>query len=307
MNFHQLRYILAVNEFRNFARAASHCRVAQSTLSKEIMKLEREFDVVIFDRTRRPVVPTMKGLELLDEAKILLDAQKRFIEIANQRKNDLKGEFRMGIHQGLAPYLLPLFLAGFVRRYPQLLVEVKEMNIKQLEAHLRRESIDLGITISPFEAEGFYEHPLFEEPFLAYIHKDHPLMDQEEITFEDICGDDLLLTRDISDNLLNRDRFSEEFYKEDRLPNLNYQSGSLETMRKIVELDGGVTLLPELAVRFMGDRRRKMIRVLQDPPTRTVSMVMPRGFEKKRILKALKENIMAHIPHNRQMQKESQD
>ncbi len=78
MNFQQLQYIIAVEEFKNFSRAAFACDVAQSTLSKEIQRLEQEYDVIIFDRTRNPVVPTLKGLDLLKKSREILAGKKEF-------------------------------------------------------------------------------------------------------------------------------------------------------------------------------------------------------------------------------------
>ncbi|MCZ2458989.1 MAG: LysR family transcriptional regulator [Chitinophagales bacterium] len=86
MNFNQLKYIVAVDRYRNFARAADECGIAQSTLSKEIQRLEKEFGIMIFDRSRFPVTPTMKGEDLIRQAQVILSEHKRFVDIAEKKK-----------------------------------------------------------------------------------------------------------------------------------------------------------------------------------------------------------------------------
>lgn len=118
MNFNQLRYIIAVNQERNFSRAADECGIAQSTLSREIQRLEKEFGIMIFDRSRVPVVPTMKGVELIRQAKLIIREHDQFVAIAEKRDNNPSGDFRLGILPTLAPYMLPLFIPKIAKSIP---------------------------------------------------------------------------------------------------------------------------------------------------------------------------------------------
>ena len=166
MSFNQLEYIVSVDRHRNFARAADECEIAQSTLSKEIQRLEKEFKIMIFDRSRHPVVPTMKGIDLIKQAKKILEEQERFINIAGEKNNLPFGEFRMAIIPGLAPYIIPLFTRQLSQKYPELNLKIFESGTKEMIENFENESLDGAITIAPFLKKGFYEDPLFEEKFV---------------------------------------------------------------------------------------------------------------------------------------------
>lgn len=298
MNFNQLKYIIAVDRFRNFARAAQDCDIAQSTLSKEIQRLEKEYGVMIFDRSRHPVVPTMKGVDLLIQAHKMLDEYERFDRIARQTNNEPSGEFNLGILPSLAPYLLPLFVNRLSARYPELIMHITELGTREMEEQLQGGTIDGGISISPFFKQGFYESPLFEERFVIYLNEDHLLAMRKSIHWDDLPLDELLLHDDIKQFLLQHPASVSKPAMMHHIRNVTYQSGSLETIRKIIDLHGGITLLPETACLYMGERRRRMVRKIEGSLfSRTISLIKPRGFEKTRIVKALRKEILASLPN----------
>lgn len=296
MNFNQLKYIIAVDRQRNFARAAEECEIAQSTLSKEIQRLEKEFKIIIFDRSRHPVTPTMKGVDLIHQAKIILEEHKRFIDIAQKMTNRPAGEFRLGIMYMLAPYLLPLFIRSLGKRYPELNVEVVELSPREMAHHFEQNELDGAITIAPFLKEGYYEAPLYEEDFVLYINPQHPLSKKKELSWSDIPLNQLVLHEAFESYLLSSEEIKN---KTKNFDNINYQSGSLETIRKIIERNGGLTLLPKLACIYMGERRLKMVRPIINPVLkREVIFVTPRGFEKNRITKVIKKEILFGLQNN---------
>lgn len=296
MNFNQLKYIIAVDRQRNFARAAEECEIAQSTLSKEIQRLEKEFKIIIFDRSRHPVTPTMKGVDLIHQAKIILEEHKQFIDIAQKMTNRPAGEFRLGIMYMLAPYLLPLFIRSLGKRYPELNVEVVELSPREMAHHFEQNELDGAITIAPFLKEGYYEAPLYEEDFVLYINPQHPLSKKKELSWSDIPLNQLVLHEAFESYLLSSEEIKN---KTKNFDNINYQSGSLETIRKIIERNGGLTLLPKLACIYMGGRRLKMVRPIINPVLkREVIFVTPRGFEKNRITKVIKKEILFGLQNN---------
>lgn len=298
MNFSQLEYIVAVDKHRNFARAADECGVAQSTLSKQIQELEKEFKVMIFDRSRHPVVPTMKGVDLLHQARRILEEQELFKNIAEEKNNRPSGEFRLAIIPGLAPYLIPLFTQSLSQKYPELNLIISEKGQNEIIELFENESLDGAITISPFMKAGFYEDPLFEEKFVLYISPKHPLSASAVVKWNDIPSRELILQEDIRQFLLNKDTSQNTLPLPIRqLKNIAFENGSLETIRKIIELNGGMTLLPHLACLYMGERRLKMVREITSPTlSRTIIFVTPRGFEKNRITKVIKKEIIASLP-----------
>lgn len=298
MNFNQLRYIVAVDKHRNFADAAAECEVAQSTLSKEVQRLEQEFGIVIFDRTRRPVAPTMKGVDLIHQAKEILALQKHFIDTALQTDNRPAGDFRLGILPMLAPYLLPLFIRALSRKYPELTVEILELTEEEMVERFKRDELDGAISIAPFVEEGYYEDKLFDEAFVLYADRDHPLLANETVRWSEIPEDELILHRSIRKHLLSSEAIAGSHHALGHAPgNMAYESGSLETIRKIIDRNGGITLLPELSTLYMGGRRLRMVRPIVDPVlTRTITLVTPRGFEKKRITKVIRKEVLAGLP-----------
>lgn len=298
MNFNQLKYIIAVDRHRNFARAADECEVAQSTLSKEIQRLEKEFHIIIFDRSRFPVATTMKGADLVRQAKTILEAQKQFVEIARKKANRPAGNFRLGILPILAPYLLPLFIKSLGEKYPELNVEILELTSQEMITHFEQGDLDGAIALSPFDKDGFYEDPLFEEDFVLYIGPHHPLSTKSEIKWKEIPFKELILHDTFKHFLTSSPEIrGHALLSANTLGNITYHSGSLETIRKIIDRNGGITLLPRLATIYMGERRLKMVRPITNPVLkRTITFVTPRGFEKNRITKVIRKEIISGLP-----------
>lgn len=298
MNFNQLRYIIAVDQYRNFTRAATECGIAQSTLSREIQRLEKEFRVMIFDRSRYPVTTTMKGVDLIRQAKIILAAKKEFEEIARKRTNVPEGDFRLGILPVLAPYLLPLFIRSLSLNYPALHIEIMELTRQEMVYHFEEGRLDGAIVIAPFVKEGFYEEVLFEEEFILYLEPEHPLLELKELDWDDLSAGDLLLHETFKNYLLPS---LKPYPKDDNgaksFQNINYHSGSLETIRKIIDRSGGMTILPRLSGLYMGERRIRQVRPFSEPGLhRKIMLVTPRGFEKNRITKVIVKEILDHLP-----------
>lgn len=299
MNFNQLKYIVSVDKYRNFARAAENCGIAQSTLSKEIQRLEKEFEVMIFDRSRHPVVPTMKGIDLLRQAKIVLEEKEIFSEIANTKKNKPKGDFKLGILAALAPYLLPLFAEKLTDKFPELNLDIFELGPKEMANRFEDGDLDGAISIAPFYKEGLYERSLFEEEFVLYVGQNHYLSSFSRVKWIDIPFDELILQGDMKSYFSQGKSELFPVFSESKFKNINFQHSSLETIRKIIDRNGGITLIPQLACLYMGKRRLEMVRHIESPVlSRTISFVAPRGFQKKRISKVILPEIVRSIPHD---------
>lgn len=298
MNFNQLRYIVAVDRHRNFARAADECEIAQSTLSKEIQRLEKEFGIMIFDRSRHPVTPTMKGVDLIRQAKRILEEHKQFVEIARRMVNRPAGNFRLGLLPTLAPYLLPLFIRSLSRKYPELKVEILELTAREMVARFEQDELDGAVSIAPFVKDGYYEEALFEEDFVLYVSPQHPLSRKAGVSWSEIPLDELILQDTFRSYILSSEEIKDKVALNlKQLGNINYESGSLETIRKIIDRNGGLTILPRLACLYMGERRLEMVRPIVNPAlSRTITFVTPRGFEKNRITKVIRKEILSGLP-----------
>lgn len=297
MTFTQLEYIIAVDLHRHFARASENCFVTQPTLSMQIQKLEEELGLLIFDRSRQPVIPTAAGLEIIEQAKKIISEKNRVIEIVQHKKEMLSGELRIGIIPTLAPYLLPLFVGSFTKKYPQIRMIVFEMTTELLLARLRESSIDVGILVTPLQEKGIHEHVLFYEELFVYVSEKNALYKKNYILAKDIDPNKLWLLEEghcFRSQIVNLCELLKASREESHF---DYEAGSFETLRRMVDLNEGITILPELATMDFSPKQLKLIRHFRNPaPMREVSLVVHRDFVKKRFVEALKKEILQTIP-----------
>ncbi|MEM6698761.1 MAG: LysR family transcriptional regulator [Bacteroidota bacterium] len=292
MNFQQLNYILAVEKFQNFNRAAIACEVAQSTLSREIQKLEQEYGIIIFDRTRHPVVPTLKGLDLLRKAREILAHQKEFIQIAKKRDNEVTGNMNLAITEILAPYITPFFIYSIAQKHPDLELKIFELSDRRIEDLLIEESIDAAIMTSPSLMHDYYEHKLYKEEILLYSTQALATVYNGKIDASNIDFSDTLIHEDLKD-ILQRQMGDVFNITPNRGKNIKYLKGNLETIRNIINHNGGAMLLPKIAIPYFPVHQRARIYPFSGlHPKLDVSLISARGFEKNRIIKRLIEEIL---------------
>lgn len=191
MTLQQLEYILAVNQFRHFAKAAEHCRVTQPTLSAMIQKLEDELDTKIFDRSQQPICPTPVGRLVIEQARIVLEQAGHIKDIIEEEKHSLSGVFKLGILPTIAPYLLPRFFPQLMKKYPKLDIRVTEMKTKDIKQALIKGEIDAGIIATLPEKDDFRQIPLFYEQFYAYIARESNLFNNKIIRTSDLSDEQL--------------------------------------------------------------------------------------------------------------------
>lgn len=296
MNLQQLEYIIAVDTYRHFATAAEKSFVTQPTLSMMIQKLEEELNVKIFDRSKQPVVPTLIGEKIINQARIVLHEAKKIKEIATNNENEISGEFKLAIIPTLAPYLLPLFIRQFIRKYPLVKLIVTEMVTEQIIENLKKGKIDAGLLVTPLNESSIYELPLFYEPFWAYVSEKEKLYDKKYVLPADINPDNLWLLEEghcFRSQILNLC----ELKKKSESAHFEYAAGSIETLVKLVNQESGITVIPELATIDMTAKQKKHLRAFKPPvPVREVSLVMHRFFHKENIVKAMSKEIKASVP-----------
>lgn len=297
MTFVQLEYLVALDTYRHFATAAENCFVTQPTLSMQIQKLEDELGVKLFDRSKQPVVPTEIGEAVIRQARILLREALKTREIVDEHRGIVAGEIRVGIIPTLAPYLLPLFLANFIQKYPHVKVKIKELTTENLLAKLNKDLIDVGIVATPLHDERVFEEPLFYEEFVAYVSEDEAAYQKEFLLSEDIDLSRLWLLEEghcFRGQILNIC----ELRKQNPVNrNFEYESGSIETLKRMVESYGGVTILPELSLTDLSATQLQQVRQFHSPkPIREVSLVTLRHHLRRGPIEAMKSEILAVIP-----------
>lgn len=301
MTLTQLNYIVAVEKFRNFGQAAEACHVTQPTLSMQVQKLEEELGVVLFDRSHQPVKPTPMGEAIIAQARHILRESHRIQEIIDEQKGDISGQVRLGVIPTLAPYLLPLFLNSFMTQYPKVHLVVEELQTHQVLDRLKSGSLDIGILVTPIEDTNFVTRPIFYEPFLAYFSEDHPLLKKKTVDEKDLSTQDLWLLSEghcFREQALLLCKYHKK-HENDVDKRLQFESGSLETLKRMIDRKTGFTLLPWLASVDIKDQKR--IREFSTPiPTREVSLITGNYYRREGVINALEESIRQQLPKNLQ-------
>ncbi|MFM2327798.1 MAG: hypothetical protein RIR31_2000 [Bacteroidota bacterium] len=297
MTITQLEYIVAVDTLRHFAAAAKQCFITQPTLSMQIQKLEETLGSKIFDRSKQPVIPTEIGEEIIQQARVILNEVKKITQLISDKQGILQGELKIGIIPTLAPYLLPLFLQPFLKKYPDVTIKIKEMTTDIIVEKLKAGRIDAGLLVTPLLESSITEYPLFYEELVAYVSKKNAAYKKTYVLADDIDLKELWLLEEghcFRSQIINLCELKKQTKEQS---NFEYEAGSVETLRKMVELNNGVTILPELATLDFNTKQLNMIRHFKTPaPVREVSLVTHRDFVKKKLIDVLKEEIIAILP-----------
>lgn len=305
MTLTQLNYIVAVDKYRHFATAAQKIYITQPTLSMQIQKLEDELGILIFDRSKSPVIPTEIGVKIIEQAKVILSGAKHIEDIAAVDDGELKGSFKLGIIPTVAPYLVPLFLKAFVEAYPKIDLTFEEALTADVLEGLNDDELDVGI-IATSTSTNLFERELFLEPFLGYVSVGHKFANKETLNLGDLYSENLWL---LNEGHCFRDQVIKLCKKENQKlnrANVVFESGNLETLKRLVEQDFGVTLMPYLAMEDHDTRcANGVIKEFADPvPTRKIRMVYSREFLKNNLIEALAGTIMNSIPEKLNIQTE---
>ncbi len=296
MTISQYEYIVAVDTFRHFAAAAAHCHVTQPTLSMQIQKLEDQLGMVLFDRDKHPVLPTDAGMAVIAQARKVLAEHERLIEVVKESKGVVAGKLSIGIIPTLAPYLLPLFVNRFMRKYPDVVLQVSELTTEQIIDHLKRGLLDCGLLAIPLEDNSLTAIPLFYERLIAYVSDDSSLYKKKHLLAEDLEPAQAWILQE--GHCLRSQLLRLCNTKTGQTPRqLAYESGSLETLKRLVDANGGFTILPELAVLDLSKKRLDNVRYFRNPePVREIALVTHRSFIKRKLLELLAESIKKSVP-----------
>lgn len=297
MTLVQLEYLISLEKYRHFAKAAEACFVTQPSLSMQIQKLEKELDTIIFLRNRLPITLTDNGKIIVEQArKILLEAtqMKSMIE---ENKSLQSGHLKIGIIPTLAPYLLPLFIKDFINKYPQIRLSISELTTEEIKKRLKEKMLDAGIMATPLHDNELEEEHLFVEPFIAYVNKAEKIFNKKYILPTDIDVDRIWLAEEghcIRNQVMNLCELQKHSSWE---KHLDYETGSLETLKNFVEQNEGITLLPLLATISLSPGKKKMLRYFTSPaPAREISMVRKPGSGKIKFTSMLSQIIKEHLP-----------
>jgi LysR family hydrogen peroxide-inducible transcriptional activator len=294
MTITQLHYVLAIAEQKNFTKAAEKCFVTQPTLSTQIQKLEDELDILIFDRSKKPIELTDVGKKIVIQAKNIVNESDRIQDIVDQQKGFIGGEFKMGIIPTVMPTLLPMFLRAFVKKYPKVKLKIEELTTEDIITKIKDGHLDAAIVSTPLEIDSIKERVLFYEPFVAYIPNNHRLSDKKKIDVSDLEIDDMLLLEDghcFRDGVINLCKT----FKKQSDDSFQLESGSIETLVKLSNEGLGMTLLPFLHTLDLNEKLKENLYQFNEPtPAREVSIIYHKSELKMQIIDAL-HNVISGI------------
>ncbi len=294
----QLKYVVALDQCRHFSRAAELCHVSQPTLSAQIHKLEEELGVILFDRDKQPILPTAEGQMFIDQAKVIITECRRLDQMALQSANEPSGEFKLCIIPTIAPYLMPILLEKFVRKYPNIQMTIEEMPTEKIIESLDRDLIDAAILATPLKLQRIVEEPLYYEPFFLFVNEKHALARLSKVNESILNPDEIWL---LSDEHCFRNQVLDvcsDQNKKNKSVGFQLKASSFETLVELVSKGQGYTLLPQMAAERIRQRKilGSVLEFTRPQPAREISLIHRRGPLKQSILKALKESILSGVP-----------
>lgn len=294
MTIQQMEYIIAVNKYRHFVTASEKCGVTQPTLSTMIQRLEEELGTKIFDRSKHPVEPTPIGMRIIRQAELSLAEIRKIPEMVLSETETLSGLLRIGIIPTLAPYLLPDFIRLFEEHYPQVELTIAEMRTATLINETLNGSIDIMIAVTPLNNPDLYEIPLYYEKFVAYFSPDSPAQ-KEQFSADKMPEEQLWVLQEGHCMRNQTFNFCQKFSSYHK----TYEAGSIDTLIRIVDKNGGYSVIPELHVPFLSDKQKQNIRPIGDPPAvREISLIIRKDFIRERLLNAVADTIKKIIPES---------
>ncbi|MFT6839042.1 MAG: LysR family hydrogen peroxide-inducible transcriptional activator [Sediminicola sp.] len=295
MTITQLQYVLAVAEYQNFTLAAEKSFVTQPTLSMQVQKLEDELDILIFDRSKKPISVTEVGQKIVSQAKNIVNEANRIKDIVDQEKGFIGGEYTLGIIPTIMPTLLPMFLKTFIKKYPKVNLIIKEQNTDSLIRNIQDGHLDAAIAATPLEVEYIKERPLYYEPFVGYVPPSNKLHKLVNLNPEDLDINEVLLLRDghcFRDGIINLCKSSKSFEDD----HFQLQSGSFETLVNLSNEGLGMTLLPYLNTLELDDKKKLNLRYFNSPsPAREVSLIYHKSELKIQITEAVRDVIASVV------------
>ena len=286
----QLKYIIAVHDEKHFGRAANSCNVSQPSLSSQVQKVEEALGTILFDRSKKPVITTEEGEMFVRKAKTIL-AQIEDLETSLLKTHEPNGIFKLGVIPTLAPYLVPLFLSSFSKKYPKVTLKVFEKTTKQIVDGLRDDSLDGGLLVTPLLEDQIIERVLFSERLYVYVSEGHELYKAESISIKDLNQQENFWI--LHEGHCLRDQILNLCSLNIKKTNIQFESGSLETVKELVRRGTGLTIVPELSI----DKSRDKVIPFKNPePVRQVSLVHARAFLKESVLQAIEDEVLLNLP-----------
>ncbi len=283
----QMRYAVSVARFLHFREAAAYCHVSQSGLSMQLQKLEEILDVVLFDRSRKPVLITDEGQRLLSQMRAILKETERLGQLASEQEEP-SGLFRLAVIPTLASTVVPLFLSSFIARFPQVELFIDELKTEDIVRALHTDELDAGILATPLHDSGLSETVVGIEDLYAYLPPFDPLLKKRALTQAELSARKLWV---MPEGHCFRTQVLSYCRTDQQVPRgpVHFESGSFETLMQLVDDGLGATVIPALVAARLSKRKRDcQLRPLLSPrPAREIGLVRSRADFRKSVSDAL--------------------
>ncbi len=291
MTLQQLDYVIALDNHKNFVKASQQCFVTQPTITQQLQKLEDEIGFQIFDRSQSPLKATEMGELIIAKARSIMTEVEQLKEMVNNERDSIKGTFRLGIIPTIAPYIVPKFMGSFAQNYPGTLLHIETMQSDGIIKAIHKNQIDVGILATPLKEDKLREIPMYNEPFVYYgDHEDN----QKTVAQADVENKEGLWLMS-SGHCFGKQTLNICNSSPSR-NHMNFKSGSIETLMKMVDNYGGFTLIPEMATENAS--KDKIMKFEHPTPIREVSLVVHKGFVKEGLIQALRKEILSVVPES---------
>lgn len=295
MNIQQFQYVLAVAEHRHFETSAEKCYVSQSTLSTMISKFENEIGIKIFDRSVKPVEITKEGEIIIEQLKNITYEINHLNEIVKEIKGEIKGKIIIGCIPTVAPFLLPLFLKDFSDKFPDVTIEVREKTTEEIIRQLKSRELDIGILSSPLNEIEIVEEHLYNESFIYFdTSKENS---EQKVEVRDLDFDNFWLLEEghcMRDQVLDICNLSQSDLN--TTANINFKSGSIDSLLRFVKSTNGKTIVPLLSLIDFPENDKKHLNFFSPTiPKRSIALVHHIHFPKKKLFNLLKTEIVNKV------------
>jgi LysR family hydrogen peroxide-inducible transcriptional activator len=300
MNIQQLEYIIAVDNHRHFAKAAESSFVTQPTLSMMIQKLEDELGIKIFDRSQLPVQPTAIGIQIINQARVIISQVKQIKEIIQEEKGIVQGVFKLGIIPTIAPYLLPKLMKTHDENGYDIVLVIEETTTGQIIEKLLNGSLDGAILATPLKNEKIKEHPIYYERFYAYVSpRETSLYAKKELEEDDLNINRLWLLEEVHCFRGQILKICNMRKRKSSHSLFSYEAGSINTLINIVDDNSGLTIIPEMAIDELTEKQKMNIRPLKGiSPVREISLITRREFLRERVLDIIISEVKKAVPQS---------
>ena len=297
MTLTELKYIVAVSRQKHFGHAAESCFVAQPTLSVAIKKLEDELGVIIFERGGTEISMTPLGAQIVAQAERVLEQTAAIKELSKQNKDPLAGQFRLGVIYTVAPYLLPSLVKGMIETAPQMPLILQEQFTVRLLEMVRQGELDAAIMALPFSDHGLLVQPLYDEPFVVAVPRQHPWATRESISSAELKSETMLL---LGNGHCFRDQVLEVCPEMSRFSTTGdgiartFEGSSLETIRHMVASGIGITVLPRASVPDLHSHEGMLRYIPLAPPvpSRRVVLAWRKSFTRRAAIDAIRAAVL---------------